>query len=64
MPQRRRSVGRAVLAAFFVTTGLAAVAGAGTVEVVSRIDPGFASDTPNGASQTYQSGTTSSVLPT
>ena len=62
-PQRRRSLGRALLTALFVVARTAPAA-AGTVEVVSRIDPGFASDTPNGASQTYQSGTTSSVLPT
>lgn len=62
-PQRRRSLGRALLTALFVVAWTAPAA-AGTVEVVSRIDSGFASDTPNGASQTYQSGTTSSVLST
>lgn len=64
LPQRRRSLFLTALAALFVLTAWTAAAEAGTVEVVSRIDPGFASETPNGASQTYQSGTTSSVLPT
>jgi hypothetical protein len=64
LPQRRRPLYRAALAALFVLTAWTAAAEAGTVEVVSRIDPANVSETPNGASQTYQSGTTSTVLPT
>lgn len=53
LPQRRRSLCRVALAALVVTAGLIAPAGAGTVELVSRIDPSQASDTPTGESQTY-----------